>query len=120
MEHHVRNIKWNVKHMNSGANENYIQQRSTANGALADIAINFDSQVHTVDRYENHSHITAIGDIQELITVLEPQNLLQKIDGRTLYRISTMPKSLWDRIDNVKMNKWLSDKIEEYAFELGN
>jgi len=31
-----------------------------------------------------------------------------------------MPMSLLNKIDDVKMNQWLDDKIEEYAFELGN
>jgi len=31
-----------------------------------------------------------------------------------------MPMSLLNKIDDVKMNQRLDDKIEEYAFELGN
>lgn len=48
MEHHVRNIKWNVKHMNSGANEEFIKQRCAANGPLSEIGCNFDVEVNTL------------------------------------------------------------------------
>lgn len=74
----------------------------------------------TVRRYQSHSHITDVGDLQEITDLLCSYNLTEPINGRCYTSFSSMPMSLLNKIDDVKMNQWLDDKIEEYAFELGN
>ncbi len=106
--------------MNSGANDTFIQNRSAANGPLSEIAENYDSLVNSVDRSQSHSHITPVGDLQEVTDVLCSHNLMTRTDGRHYATFQSMPMSLWNKIDDRKMKIWLLDKIEEYAFELGN
>lgn len=120
MEHTVKKIKWNVKHMNSGVNDSYIEQRSSANSVLMDIGDNFDSQVMCVARCQSHSHITATGDMQEVVEVLSTKQLLNKIGKREHSKFANISSSTWNKIDLLKMKRWLTDKVEEYSFELGN
>jgi hypothetical protein len=120
MEHNVRSIKWNVKHMNSGVNDLHIKQRAAANGILGDIGDNYDTCVQSVQRYQSHSHITAIGDMQEVIESMLDYKVFSKVELRSHSSFPAFPASLWQNIDMNKMHHWLADKIEEYAYELGN
>ena len=120
MEHHVKKIKFNVKHMNSGANEDYIEKRASANGVLSEIGSNIDIQLEVVDRYQSNHHVTSVGDLQEVISILIEKKLFDKQAGRSHSAFKNFPDSLWTNIDLPKMKEWLIMKIEEYAFELGN
>ncbi len=39
------------------------------------VGSNFDVEVNTVARYQSHSHVTAIGDLKQVLDLLTNDNL---------------------------------------------
>ena len=81
MEYVVKEIKWNIKHMGSGQNEEAIQRR-TADSGLNDISKNYDDAAAVIRRYQSHGHVTDIGDKLEMLACVSAIKPFETTSGR--------------------------------------
>ena len=79
MEYIVKEVKWNIKHMGSGQNEEIIKRRTAAIHGLKEISKKFDVGATVIKRYQHHAHITDIGDKLEMLQCIYDSQPFAKV-----------------------------------------
>jgi hypothetical protein len=120
MEHVVKEVKWNIKHMCGGLSEEQLEKRTGAICGLREIGENFDRSAGVIIRNKQSSFVTDAGDELEIIEQIIRISPFSLFEGRTHMSFKNMQKSVLQKLDIKYYNAWVTDKIEEFAFETGN
>ena len=120
MEYTVKEVKWNIKHMGSGQNEEIIKRRTAAIHGLKEISKKFDVGATVIKRYQHHAHITDIGDKLEMLQCIYDIQPFAKVAGRAHSTFKSIKQSVLNKLDDCKLAEWIEKKFDDYVYELGN
>ena len=121
MEHLVRESKKHLKHMQSGKSEHStILKKSSAIAGLNDISDNYDKCTGVIVRANAPSEVSAEHDELRMLEDIRKVRPFQTQLGRSHASFPEMQRSMVDTLDMFHFHKWITDRIEKYAVELGN
>ena len=120
MEHIVKEVKSNIKHMFSNKTDKNITTRTSALPLIKDISEKFDVTTGVIVRSKKHTHSDSLQDEKAIMNDIRQLKPFENIPGRKHLSFPSVPKQMDQLLDKDSFRAWLDSSKYKYANDLGN
>lgn len=120
MEHLVKSVKTNIKHMFSNKTDKNITTRTSALPVMKDIAENFDKVTGVIVRSKKHSDKESIHDEQDMIKDIHQLKPFVYQSGRKHDSFPNVTSQMVSLLNTTNFRSWIDIQKYKFATELGN
>ncbi|KAH3874587.1 hypothetical protein DPMN_037834 [Dreissena polymorpha] len=120
MEHIVKDIKSNIKHMFSNKTDQNITNRSSALPVIKAVSEAFDDVTGVIIRSKRHTRTSSLHDEAEMIKDIHQIQPFVYKAGRKHLLFPNVPKQMTCDLDEKKYHTWIETQKYKFATDLGN